>query len=109
MQTAVAPGVTAVGVLVDGAVVVGAAVLGLVAAGRRQGAPGGANRGGLAAAALAGWLGIVLALGSAHVFQSRSPGIPVIALGVGAPIVVGVVALFRSLLVRPIVDSLPHA
>ena len=72
-------------------------------------APGGANRGGLAAAALVGWLGIVLALGSAHVFQARSQGIPWIALGVGAPIVVGFVAFFLSSHVRRIVDSIPQA
>src|SRR5947209_7669587 len=109
MQTPVAPGWASVVVSVDGAVVVGAAVVGLVAAGRRQGAPGGANRGGLAAAALVGWLGIVVALGSAHVFQSRSPGFPWIALGVGAPIVVGFIAFSRSRQVRRIVDSIPQA
>src|SRR5947209_15541875 len=109
MQTPVAPGWASVVVSVDGAVVVGAAVVGLVAAGRRQGAPGGANRGGLAAAALVGWLGIVVALGSAHVFQSRSQGMPWIALGVGAPIVVGFVAFFVSPQVRRIVDSIPPA
>ena len=109
MQTPVAPGWASVVVYVDGAVVVAGAVVGLVAARRRQGAPGGANRGGLAAAALVGWLGIVLALGSAHVFQSRSQGIPWIALGVGAPIVVGFVAFFLSPQVRRIVDSIPPA
>ena len=108
MQTPVAPGWASLVVYVDGAVVVGAAVLAVVGARRRQGGPGGANRGGLAAAALVGWLGIVLALGSAHVFQSRSQGIPWIALGVGAPIVVGFVAFFLSAQVRRIVDSIPQ-
>src|SRR5437588_1987910 len=109
MQTPVAPGWASVVVSVEGAVGGAGAVVGLVGARRRQGAPGGANRGGLAAAALVGWLGIVLALGSAHVFQSRSQGIPWIALGVGAPIVVGFVAFFLSPQVRRIVDSIPPA
>ena len=72
MQTPVAPGWASLVVSMDLAVVVGATVLAVVAARRRQGAPGGASRGGLAAAALVGWLGIVLALGSAHAFRSRS-------------------------------------
>src|SRR6266480_7805614 len=92
MQTPVAPGWVSLVVYVDGAVVVGAAVVAVVAARRRQGAPAGASLGGLAAAALVGWLGIVLALGSAHAFEARSRGIPWIALGVGAPTVVGFVA-----------------
>src|SRR2546429_7158241 len=108
MQTPVAPGWASLVVYVDGAVVVGAAVLAVVGARRRQGGPGGANRGGLAAAALVGWLGIVLALGSAHVFQSRSQGFPWIALGVGAPIVVGFIAFSRSPQVRRIVESIPQ-
>jgi len=109
MDVPVAPGWASVVVYVGGAVVVGAAVLAVVAARRRQGAPGGPNPGGLAAAALVGWLAIVLALGSAHAFQARSQGIPWIALGVGAPIVVGFVAFFLSPQVRRIVDSLPQA
>src|SRR3989442_4452694 len=109
MQAPVAPGWAWLVVYVDTAVVVGAAVLALVAARRRQRAPGGANPGGLAAAALVGWLGIVLALGGAHAFQARSQGIPWIALGVGAPIVVGFAAFFLSPQVRRIVDSIPQA
>ena len=109
MQAPVAPGWASLVVYVDGAVVVGAAVLAVVGARRTQGGPGGANRGGLAAAALVGWLGIVLALGSAHAFQSRSQGVPWIALGVGAPIVVGFVAFFLSPQVRRIVESIPQA
>ena len=52
MQAPVAPGWASLVVYVDGAVVVGAAVLAVVGARRKQGGPGGANRGGLAAAAL---------------------------------------------------------
>src|SRR6266566_6871188 len=109
MQTPVAPGWASLVVYVDVAVVVGAAVVAVVAARRRQGAPAGASLGGLAAAALVGWLGIVLALGSAHAFEARSRGIPWIALGVGAPIVVGFVAFFLSPQVRRIVESIPQA
>src|SRR5438309_5955871 len=109
MQTPVAPGWASLVVYVDVAVVVGAAVVAVVAARRRQGAPAGASLGGLAAAVLVGWLGIVLALGSAHVFQSRSRGIPWIALGVGAPIVVGFVTFFLFPQVRRIVESIPQA
>jgi len=109
MDVPVAPGWASVVVYVDVAVVVGAAVLAVVAARRRQGAPGGPIPGGLAAAALVGWLGIALALGSAHVFQARSQRIPWIALGIGAPIVVGFVAFFLSPQVRRIVDSIPQA
>jgi hypothetical protein len=94
---------------VDAAVVIGAAVLAVVVARRRQGAPGGANRAGLAAAALVGWLGIVLALGSAHAFQPRSQGVPWIGLGVGAPIVVGFVTVFLFPQVRRVVESIPQA
>src|SRR5207253_879996 len=72
-------------------------------------APGGTGRGGLAAAVLGGWRGIVLALGSAHVFQSRNRGIPWIALGVGAPTVVGFVTFFLFPQVRRIVESIPQA
>jgi len=109
MQAPVAPGWASLVVSVDGAVVVGAAILGVVMARRRQQAPGGTGRGGLAAAVLVGWLGIVLALGSAHVFQSRSRGIPWIALGVGAPIVVGFVTFSLFPQVRRIVESIPQA
>ena len=109
MDVPVAPGWASVVVYVDVAVVVGAAVLALVVAQRRQGVPGGANRAGLAAAALVGWLGIALALGSAHAFQASRQGIPWIALGIGAPIVVGFVAFFLSPQVRRIVDSIPQA
>ena len=109
MQAPVAPEWASLVVSVDTAVVVGAAVLALVAARRRQGAQAGPNRGGLAAAALVGWLAIVLALGGAHAFQARGQGIPWIALGVGAPIVVGFAAFFLSPQVRRIVDSIPHA
>jgi hypothetical protein len=109
MDVPVAPGWASRVVYVDVAVVVGAAVLAMVVAQRRQGAPGATNPAGLAAAALVGWLGIVLALGSAHAFLARSQGIPWIALGVGAPIVVGFFAFFLSPLVRRIVDSIPQA
>jgi len=109
MHAPVAPGWASLVVYVDGAVVVGAGVLAVIMSQRRQGAPGGANRRGLAAAALVGWLGIVLALASADAFQSRSQGVPWIALGVGAPIVVGFVAFFLSPQVRRIVESIPQA
>src|SRR5207244_5064041 len=109
MHAPVASGWASLVVYVDGAVVVGAGVLAVIMSQRRQGAPGGANRRGLAAAALVGWLGIVLALASAHAFQSRSQGVPWIALGVGAPIVVGFAAFFLSPQVRRIVDSIPQA
>jgi hypothetical protein len=109
MDVPVAPGWASVVVDVDVAVVVGAAVLAVAGARRRQGAPGGATRASLAAAALVGWLGIVLALGGAGAFQARSQGIPWIALGVGTPIVVGFAAFFLSPQVRRIVDSIPPA
>jgi hypothetical protein len=109
MHAPVAPGWASLVVYVDAAVVIGAAVLAVVVARRRQGAPGGANRAGLAAAALVGWLGIVLALGSAHAFQPRSQGVPWIGLGVGAPIVVGFVTVFLFPQVRRVVESIPQA
>jgi hypothetical protein len=54
------------------------------------------------------WLGIVLVLGGAHVFQSRSDGVPWIALRVAAPIVVGFVTFSLSSQVRRIVESIPQ-
>src|SRR5437867_13365693 len=74
MPTPVAPAWASLVVYVDVAVVLGAAVTALLATGRKQGTPGRASGGVWVAAAPVAWLGIVLALNSAHVFQARSHG-----------------------------------
>ena len=108
MPTPVAPAWASLVVYVDVAVVLGAAVTALLATGRKQGTPGRASGGVWVAAALVAWLGIVLALNSAHVFQARSHGVPWIGLGVGAPIVVGFVAFSLSRGLRRSVASIPQ-
>lgn len=109
MQTPMAPGWAFVVVLIDAAVLVGAAVAALlVVDARRRAAAQGGRWGLVVAAALLGWLALALALGGAHVFESRSRGVPWIGLGVAAPIIVGLVAFRASPGLRRIIGEIPQ-
>jgi hypothetical protein len=63
----------------------------------------------LSAAVLLGWLAIALVLAGEGVYHVTANGIPTVQYGLILPIIVGVALIWRSELVRRILDAVPQA
>ena len=61
----------------------------------------------IAACVLLGWFAIAVALAMAGTYQATIDGLPTIQFGIFIPIVIGVIALFRSRSVRRVLDAVP--
>jgi hypothetical protein len=62
----------------------------------------------ISAAALIGWFGIAVALGSLDVYRAVSDRIPTIAYGILVPIVIGGLVIARSSTMARVLDAVPQ-
>jgi hypothetical protein len=62
----------------------------------------------ISAAALIGWFGIAVALGSLEVYRAVSDRIPTIAYGILVPIVIGGLVIARSSTMARVLDAVPQ-